>query len=83
MFVEVGAHGDHDDAGFVARGLHERCDELLLFLLVLAGGEQLFELVDCEHVVLSLVERVVRVVQFVQWLRFGLDQCLCLVVAVW
>ena len=49
--VEVGAHREHHDAAAlrIARGAHERRDELAALLLVLAGGEQLLELVDREH----------------------------------
>ena len=49
--VEVGAHGEHDDAA-AARSRaarDERRDELAALLLVRAGGEQLLELVDHEH----------------------------------
>ena len=46
--VEVGAHGQHHDAVFIARDTHEAGDELGPLRLVRAGGEQLLELVDRE-----------------------------------
>ncbi len=44
--VEVGAHGQHHDAVFIARDTHKPGDELGSLRLVRAGGEQLLELVD-------------------------------------
>ena len=49
--VEVGAHGDHNHACAlrIASGAHQLRDELAPFPFLLAGGENLFELVDGQH----------------------------------